>query len=332
MSEARQNSKLRMKRKAFGIQYIIIGAAALLTFIAVGVVGGAMFLLDFALTPESRGKNEDASWQFMYERYEGMKAWHDSLTACHALRDTFVCASDDTVRLHAYYVKAARPTRRTAVLVHGYTDNAVRIMMLGRMYERNLGMNILVPDLRFAGQSGGSHIQMGWFDRHDVHRWIDVVPTLFGDSATIVVHGISMGAATTMMLSGDTLPSRVRTFVEDCGYTSVWEQFSKELKEQFGLPAFPLLHTASALCQWRHGWNFGEASSLEQVKKCRLPMLFIHGSDDKFVPTEMVHTLHRAKPGAKDLWIAPKSLHAMSYHDHPQEYTERIRAWVDRYL
>lgn len=332
MSETRHKSEQRMKQKSSVIQYIIIGAAAFLMFIAIGVVGGALFLLDFALTPENRGKNEEASWQFMHERYEGLEAWHDSLMAHHALRDTFICVPDDSVRLHAYYVKASHPTRRTALLVHGYTDNAVRIMMLGRMYERDLEMNILVPDLRFAGRSGGNHIQMGWLDRHDVRRWLDVTPTLFGDSATIVVHGISMGAATTMMLSGDTLPPHVRTFVEDCGYTSTWEQFSKELKEQFGLPAFPLLHTASALCQWKYGWDFEEASSLEQVKKCQRPMLFIHGSDDKFVPTEMVYTLYHAKPGIKELWIAPKSQHAVAYRDHPQEYTERIRAWVDRYL
>lgn len=321
-----------MHRKRYGIQYIIIGAALIVLFVGIGAASGAMFLLDFALTPDSRGKDEEASWQFMHERYEGLAAWHDSLAAAHALRDTFITAPDDTVQLHAYYVRAAHPTRRTALLVHGYTDNAVRMMMLGRMYERELGMNILVPDLRFAGRSGGSHIQMGWLDRHDVRRWLDLLPTLFGDSATVVAHGISMGAATVMMLSGDTLPPCVRAFVEDCGYTSVWEQFSKELKDQFGLPTFPMLHAASTLCRWRYGWTFGEASSLEQVKKCRHPMLFIHGSDDTFVPTEMVHTLYRAKPEPKELWVAPGSRHAVSYRDHPQEYTERIRAWVNRYL
>ncbi len=321
-----------MKQKQNTIHYIIIGATMFLLFTAAGLVGGAMFLLNFALTPESRGKDEAASRKFMFERYEGLEAWYDSLNAHQALHDTFIVPRGDTVRLHAYYVKAAKPTRRTALLVHGYTDNAIRIMMLGQMYEQALGMNVLIPDLRFAGQSGGDHIQMGWLDRLDLQCWLETVPTLFGDSATVMVHGISMGAAATMMLAGDSLPTRVRAFVEDCGYTSAWDQFSKELKEQFGLPTFPMLHMASALCQWKYGWTFGEASSLNQVKRCRRPMLFIHGSDDTFVPTEMVYRLYNAKPAPKDLWIAPNSRHAAAYRDHPQEYTARISAWAERYL
>lgn len=321
-----------MKQKRNTLHYIIIGAALFLLFTAAGIVGGAMFLLDLALTPESRGKDEAASRQFMFERYEGLEAWYDSLNAHQALHDTFIVPHGDTVRLHAYYVKAARPTRRTALLVHGYTDNAMRIMMLGRMYEQALGMNVLMPDLRFAGRSGGDHIQMGWLDRLDLQCWIEAVPTLFGDSATVVVHGVSMGAAATMMLAGDSLATRVRAFVEDCGYTSAWDQFAKELEEQFGLPTFPILHTASALCRWKYGWTFGEASALNQVKKCRRPMLFIHGSDDTFVPTEMVYRLYNAKPAPKELWVAPGSRHAAAYRDYRQGYTARIGAWVDRYL
>ena len=127
----------------------------------------------------------------------------------------------------------------------------------------------------------------------------------------MVVHGISMGAATTMMVSGDVnqegnLMPFVKCFVEDCGYTSVWDEFRGELKGQFGLPAFPLLHTASLLCQLEYGWNFREASALKQVARCQLPMLFIHGESDTFVPTEMVYSLYKVKPGPKALWIAPQ--------------------------
>ena len=94
-----------------------------------------------------------------------------------------------------------------------------------------------------------------------------------------------MGAATTMCVSGDPTPSYVRCFIEDCGYTSVWDEYSQEMKKRFGLPEFPMLHITSALVKARYGWSFKEASPLNQVAKCRKPMLFIHGSNDKFVPT-----------------------------------------------
>ena len=123
--------------------------------------------------------------------------------------------------------------------------------------------------------SEGNHVQMGWKDRLDVLQWTETADELFGRnhadsiasrSTKMVVHGISMGAATTMMVSGEVEHGQyqqpfIKCFVEDCGYTSVWDEFRGELKEQFGLPAFPLLHTASWLCRQEYGWDFREASA-----------------------------------------------------------------------
>ena len=243
--------------------------------------------------------------------------------------------------LRALYVEAAQPTDRTAVIVHGYTDNAIRMMMIGYLYSHELGFNILLPDLHGHGMSEGSEIRMGWLDRLDVLQWMLYADELFGrpngSTTRMVVHGISMGAATTMMVSGDVnqegnLMPFVKCFVEDCGYTSVWDEFQGELKGQFGLPAFPLLHIASLLCKLEYGWSFREASALQQVARCQLPMLFIHGEDDTFVPTEMVYPLYEAKPEPKALWIAPGSAHALSYRDHPEEYTARVKAFVEQYI
>ena len=177
-------------------------------------------------------------------------------------------------------------------------------------------------------------------------QWTETADELFGRnhadsiasrSTKMVVHGISMGAATTMMVSGEVEHGQyqqpfIKCFVEDCGYTSVWDEFRGELKEQFGLPAFPLLHTASWLCRQEYGWDFREASALEQVKKCTLPMLFIHGDADTFVPTWMVYPLYEAKPEPKELWIVPGATHAMSYKDYPQEYTEHVKKFVGKYI
>ncbi len=322
-----QLDKCQMKRKKiFRASAVAVAAVLLLLF------GASWYMLDYALCPGARGHDVERAWHESDEMFPGLLAWRDSLLRVSALRDTVLAAPDGTP-LHAYYVRAARPTRRTALLVHGYTDNAVRMMPLGRMYGRDLGYNILLPDLRYAGHSGGTHIQMGWLDRLDVRRWLDAVPALFGDSATVVVHGVSMGAATAMMLAGtDSLPSRLRAFVEDCGYTSVWAQFRKELRGRFGLPPFPLLYTASWLCGVRYGWDFREASALEGVRACTLPMLFIHGGADDYVPTAMVYELYAAKPAPKALWVVPGSAHAMSYHDHPQAYARRVALFLQPYM
>ena len=313
----------------------------LMTFVTILFCAG-YYLLGFALQPKAlvpRSRDIASSYEYIYKEYPYMRIWVDSLVQAGALRDWYI-DSDRGERLHALMIPAARPTEKTAVIVHGYTDNAVRMLPIGYMYSRALGYNVLLPDLHAHGLSEGSAIQMGWLDRLDVLQWMEEANELFADSlgrTQMVVHGISMGAATTMMVSGEVEHGLhqqpfVKCFVEDCGYTSVWDEFKGKLKAQFGLPAFPLLHVASLLCRWEYGWDFREASALEQVRKSTRPMLFIHGDADTFVPTRMVHPLYDAKPGPKELWLVPGAAHAVSYKENKVEYTRRVRDFVGKYI
>lgn len=295
------------------------------------IIGGSFYMLDYSLKPDKSGQDFEASYEYMYKEYPYLHPWVDSLNHKSALKDTFIHANDG-VRLHAYYIASAQPTANTAVIVHGYTDNAIRMFMIGYLYNHDLNFNVLLPDLRYSGESGGTYIQMGWRDRLDVIQWMGVANEIYGDSTQMVVHGISMGAATTMMVSGEPQKDYVKCFVEDCGYTSVWDEFSYELKKDYHLPPFPLMYTTSWLCQLKYGWNFKEASALKQVAKCHLPMLFIHGSADTYVPTWMVYPLYEAKPVPKELWIVPNAIHAMSYRDDTTEYVAKVKSFVEKYI
>lgn len=287
-------------------------------------VAGAFALINYALSTSDR--NRTLSYEYMERTYPETRPWMDSLNAAHAMRDTFVVLSTGN-RQHAIFVANPKAHGRTALLVHGYECDAAKMIHIAHLYERVLGYNVLIPDLYGHGMSDGDVAQMGWKDRLDIEDWLRRAPSVFhtpADSMRLVLHGISMGAATTMCVSGDPTPSYVRCFIEDCGYTSVWDEYSQEMKKRFGLPEFPMLHITSALVKARYGWSFKEASPLNQVAKCRKPMLFIHGSNDKFVPTAMVRPLYEAKPGKKALWIAAGSEHAVSYKDHKAEYTRRV--------
>lgn len=299
------------------------------------VLGGSVYMLSYALVPDNNStRSYDRMYENLFSDYPEIRPWHDSLQKAAALCDTFVTMASGE-RHHAMYIPARKRTHRTAVVIHGYTANAVDVMYLGYMYHHDLNFNVLLPDLHAHGKSDGRVIQMGWKERADVRRWIAVADSLYRDSlgtASIVVHGVSMGAATTMAVSGDSTSASVKCFVEDCGYTSVWEEFKGQLAEQFGLPEFPLMYSASLLCKLVYGWSFGEASALEQVKKCRKPMLFIHGDKDTFVPTAMVYDLYHAKPGSKKLYIGRGSVHAKSYRDHKREYTTRVKNFVEKYM
>lgn len=314
-----------MKNKLLGCFVLVVSV----------VLGGSIYMLSYSLVPDN---NDTHSYNRKYEQLFAdcleIKPWHDSLQNVAALRDTFVTMANGE-RHHALYIPARERTNRTAVVIHGYTANAVDVMYLGYMYHHDLNFNVLLPDLHAHGKSEGKVIQMGWKERDDVHRWIAIADSMYRDSlgtASIVVHGVSMGAATTMAVSGDSTAAAVKCFVEDCGYSSVWEEFKGQLSEQFGLPEFPLMYSASLLCKLAYGWSFGEASALKQVRKCHKPMLFIHGDQDTFVPTAMVYDLYDAKSEPKELYIAHGSAHAMSYKDHKREYTARVKRFLEKYM
>ena len=305
----------------------------LLSFCLITTIGsfaGGDFLLKTALLT-TKGKDMPTSKTFICAKYPYLKTWLEQAEAKGYLCDTCII-NHKGKRLVGKYIAAEKQTNQTAIVIHGYTDNAYRIMHIGHMYNHDLGYNVLIPNLQYHGESEGEAIQMGWNDRLDILEWMDFANRLFGGNTEMVIHGISMGAATVMNVSGETLAPYVKCFIEDCGYTSVWDQFAKELKEDFGLPTFPLLYAADALCSIKYGWRFCEASSLEQVKKSKLPMFFIHGTEDRYVPTWMVQPLFEAKRGEKELWLVEKARHAVAFKENRTEYIRRVKAFTDRYI
>ncbi|MFD0677807.1 MULTISPECIES: alpha/beta hydrolase [unclassified Paenibacillus] len=240
--------------------------------------------------------------------------------------------SNDGFKLHAYYLVADQPTNKTAILAHGYSGKSEQMRELAKMYRDSLGFNVLMPDARGHGRSEGNYIGFGWSERQDYVKWIDRVIEQTGSQAQIVLHGISMGAATVTMTSGEDLPPNVKVIVEDCGYTSVKDQLSYQLKRMYHLPSFPLIQSTSLLTKLRAGYFFGEASALEQVKKSKTPTLFIHGDTDLFVPTQMVYELYENSPTHKKLFIVPGAGHGMARQTNPEAYDQEVAKFIGNYV
>lgn len=301
-----------------------------ITLIALITFGISYYIVYQGLSPSIADDKE--TYDYMYSEYPYLKQWVRRLNSNQQLCDTTIL-STDSLYLHAYYIPADRPTANTAIVIHGHKNSAIGMLHIAYLYSRSMHFNVLLPELRAHGHSEGSHIGMGWEDRNDIQLWIREAPRLFHNpDLKIVVHGISMGAATTMMLAGDDTPDNVICFVEDCGYTSVWDAFSYVTIHRNHLPSFPFMHIANKISKWKYGLDFREASALQQVKKAEKPMLFIHGTNDHYVPFEMVHKLYSAKPRNKAIWEAPNSRHARSFHDYPREYTRQVAAFVNSYF
>lgn len=253
--------------------------------------------------------------------------WADSQTF-----ETWSIASDDGLTLRGHYLKAKEPTLITVVLAHGYSGKGKDMASLAELYHETMRFNVLMPDHRGHGDSEGEYIGFGWHDRKDYMKWIEEIVRRNGDDAQIVLHGISMGGATVLMTSGEPLPAQVKCIVADCAYSSVKDILAYQLKRIYKLPAFPFIPLTSFVCKLKAGYYFGEASAMDQVAKNKKPILFIHGEEDTFVPTEMVHRLYEKSKGYKEIFLVPKAGHGTAYATDKTGYTRKVKEFVQRFV
>ena len=238
--------------------------------------------------------------------------------------------SFDNLNLHAYKVLNQNTSNKWVIAVHGYTSEGINMSSYAKNYY-DMGYNVLIPDLRSHGSSEGNYIGMGWDDRLDIIDWIN---TILEDNpnAEIVLHGVSMGAATVSMVSGENLPSNVKAIVADCGYTSVWDEFAYQLDDLFSLPEFPILNVSSLVSKVRAGYFLGEASALKQVAKSKTPILFIHGDEDDFVPYYMMEELYNATSSEKEMLTIKNAGHAKSSEVDPETYWTTVNEFTNKYI
>lgn len=240
-------------------------------------------------------------------------------------------AADANLKLVADYVPAAHNTKKTVVLVHGFGSSKEAMGGYVAMFHR-LGYNTLTPDTRGQGQSQGKVISYGYYESRDYLKWVKQVIAKQGPQSQVVLFGVSMGGATTMMTSGLKTPSQLKAYVEDCGYTDAQAEITYQAKQMYHLPYWPMVPLTSAVAKAKAGFYFKDANAVAAVKKNHKPMLFIHGGADSFVPTKMVYQVYRADAGPKQLLVVPGAQHAASLSHAPQRYTQAVKAFLAKYI
>jgi fermentation-respiration switch protein FrsA (DUF1100 family) len=254
--------------------------------------------------------------------------------------------SHDGLRLSGYYIAAeSGPSGGdTAIFAHGYMADGRQLGDYARIFQEQLGCHVLLPDARGYGRSEGSYTGFGWHERLDILGWINWVKARHTDRrgtaadsprVRIALFGLSMGAATMLMVSGENPPPEVKLIVEDCGYTSLDDEMRYQLRHLYHLPRIigeRILGASSALTEKLAGYRFEEVSAVHQVKKSKVPTLFIHGGADTYVPTGMVHALFEACAAEKELYIVPGASHTAARSVDPVEYDKRLTGFVRKYM
>jgi uncharacterized protein len=241
--------------------------------------------------------------------------------------------SRDGMQLSGYYLNAPLPTNKLVILTHGYLGNAKQMGLFGQYYHEELGFNIFMADARGHGKSEGDYYGFGWPDRLDLIDWPETLVNKLGADTEVVYHGLSMGAATVLMASGEEgLPRQVKAIVADSPYESVYQLFAYQMNRMFHLPAFPLLDSTSLLTKIRAGYLFKEASALREVGKTNVPILYVHGNADTFVPVAMAKDLFQHTNSEAELYLVDGANHGESFAMQKAEYKNKVQHFLSNYL
>ena len=231
--------------------------------------------------------------------------------------------------MNAILYRQENENSKYAIIVHGYRSQAKSVSYLARRYFEN-GYNVLVPYLRAHKGSDYDFCTMGWLERFDIIDWANYIDSIATD-ARVVLHGVSMGAATVMMCAGESLPPYIKCIIEDCGYTSVFDAYSYKIPKMMHVPAFPSVNVFRRAIMKRVGFDIKEASALKQVAKSRTPILFLHGSADSVVPVSMAYELYDAAGCEKDILIFKGADHIMSPLLYPDKYWSKVFEFIGKY-
>lgn len=233
-----------------------------------------------------------------------------------------------TLRGKYYECEVGAPVE---ILFHGYKGNAERDLCGAVERAFKVRRNALIVDHRAAGFSDGHVISFGINERRDCLGWIEKVIERFGTDVKIVITGISMGAATVMMAAGEDLPSNVISVLADCGYTSPKEIISKVVKDM-RLPAkifYPFIKLGARIYG---GFDLEEASPIEAMKRCSVPIVFVHGDTDDFVPYDMSVRLYNECASEKKILMTVKGAgHGLAYPVDREGYVNKLNKIYDEW-
>jgi pimeloyl-ACP methyl ester carboxylesterase len=290
---------------------LVIGSAVLLVLAFVGyggyafVVGGGQYAAQAPNPGPCDNPGQRYGWAFEPINYDGA----NQPTALDPAAAKVICAnpgppagsevvSSDGIPIAGWYVPAASgpgPTGPTVVIVHGGQSNKTDGLRYAPPFHADY--NIVLIDLRNAGQSGGHLSSGGLFEQRDLRAMIDWLERTKHPS-WLAVMGNSNGAATALAEArGD---DRVRALILDSMHAGIELQMGNVIETEHNLPAWPTGIALVAGASYAVGGDLTSVDPIQLITQVgSRPILLTHGSaDDVDRPTESLDRNVAAAVGA----------------------------------
>ncbi len=216
------------------------------------------------------------------------------------------------------------------IMFHGYRSIAENDFASVMDFYYSHGYELVLIDQRAHGKSSGLWIGFGVLERFDCKAWIEFLNEEYGAIPTFL-SGISMGCATVLMASGLKLPKNICGIIADCGFTSPKEIVAHVMKKRFRLPCDFLIPALSLFSKIFAGYSFDEYSTLDAMKTNKIPIVFIHGKNDTFVPPQMTERNYEACIAAKKLILVDGAGHGTSYLQDKETVEREVEAFLQQY-
>lgn len=278
------------------------------------------------------GQREVVEWDRAEEAQRTWRWLHEGARVFERVETV----SDDGVALVAHALECCPGSPRWLVFSHGYTDNWRCGLTYARRYAE-AGFNLLFCDLRAHGESGGDWIGTGWLDRRDLVAWSRWVVGRAGSDARVVLAGISMGAASSIMACGEKdLPEQVRVCIADSAYADFWRTAVNVVATgSLGTPSappHPLVDLARLILRLSPGgYDLALARPVDALAHSRVPVLLIQGNADRVVPSYMASELASAGTG-HELVTFPNAGHCCAVFNDPERYWESVLGFIARWM
>ena len=312
------------------IGFFVLAVVIALLFICFGIGYAFVFLIirrqDTLQSPETGAESSELL------EPTGNALWAYNIPKFKPFRELPFESADiisfDGLRLHADFLRGEPGTKVTMIFCHGYKSEAAFDFAAMYDFYRSLGYNLVYLNMRAHGKSGGKYIGFGVLDRFDVQSWAKKVAELFPDTS-IFLHGMSMGAASILQSADLELDPAVCGIIADCGFSSTNDVFRNLVGGLYHLPATPFVDIFEAVNRMTAGYGFTDADSVRSMEKSRLPLAYICGDCDRYVPLDMAMRIYNACVQDKVLLIAEGAGHAASFTTENEKYRNLITEFIN---